>query len=162
MVFMQFKFFLFQLQLKTLYLRYPCETTILPMQHQHLLELEMSYYDDDIAVIETGISISNQELVLPFLLLNESWCRPYQIDARDKLTQKIENVARSFFFLFFFCVEIRRLFCLIGSRIRGRRSNPRARSSSLIQRRPSWFQGCTSWGWSSILRGCPRSSSLPS
>jgi len=70
------------------------------MQRQHLLELEMSYYDDDIAVIETGISISNQELVLPFLLLNESWCRPYQIDARDKLTQKIENVARSFFFLF--------------------------------------------------------------
>jgi len=84
------------------------------MQRQHLLELEMSYYDDDIAVIETGISISNQELVLPFLLLDESWCRPDQIDAHDKLTQKIENVARSFGWFFFFCVEIRRLFALLG------------------------------------------------
>jgi len=83
------------------------------MQRQHLLELEMSYYDDDIAVIETGISISNQELVLPFLLLNESWCRPYQIDARDKLTQKIENVARSFFF-FFFALRFVVFFALLG------------------------------------------------
>jgi len=85
------------------------------MQRQHLLELEMSYYDDDIAVIETGISISNQELVLPFLLLNEAWCRPDQIDAHDKLTQKIENVARSFgCFFFLFVSRFVVFFALLG------------------------------------------------